>query len=101
MTNFPTDWWNEFDALGEEEVHKCLAQLVWDTYKQIAARQWLAAREAVKAAENRLETLAVAKEANGLARSANDVARKNNIIATLALVVAVIALAVSIFLKRG
>jgi len=101
MTNFPTDWWIEFDALGEEEVRKRLGAVVWDSYKQVAARQWLEAREAAKSAESRRETLALAKEANDLARSANDVARKNNIIATLALVVAAIALAVSIFVKRG
>jgi hypothetical protein len=91
--------WKEFEELGEEEVRKRLAGHIWGEDKERLARQWLEAREAAKAAENRRKTLALAKEANDLARSANDVARRNNIVATLALVVAMIALGVSIFLK--
>ena len=99
MTDFPTDWWKEFDALGEDDVRKRLGAVVWDGTTQVAARQWLEAREAAKGAESRRETLALAKEANDLARSANVVARQNNIIAMFALAVAVIALVFSIFLK--
>jgi hypothetical protein len=96
MTDFPTDWWKEFDALGEDDVRKRLGAVVWDGTKQVAARQWLEAREAAKGAESRRETLALAKEANDLAREANDVARRNNFIAALALFGAGIAIAVSV-----
>jgi hypothetical protein len=102
MTDFPTDWWKEFEDLGEDDVRKRLGAVVWDGTKQVAARQWLEAREADKGAENRRETLALAKEANDLAKEANDVARANNRIAALALIGAGIAIAISIiglFLK--
>jgi hypothetical protein len=100
---FPEGWWKEFEELGEDDVRKRLGAVVWDAHKQVAARQWLEAREAAKAAESRRETLALAKEANDLARSANNVARTNNFIAALALVGAGIAIAVSViglFLRR-
>jgi hypothetical protein len=107
MPDFPTDWSNEFDALGEDEVRKRVAGGVWDAHKLVAARQWLEGREAAKGEESRRETSALAKEANDLAKKANElakeatnVARMNNIIATLAFGVAVIALVFSIFLKR-
>jgi hypothetical protein len=102
MTDFPTDWWKEFDALGEDDVRKRVGAIVWDGMKQVAARQWLEAREAAKAAESRRETVALAKEANDLAKRANDLARSNNFIAGLALFGAAIAITVSIiglFLK--
>jgi hypothetical protein len=87
---FPNEWWKEFEGLGEDDVRKRLGAVVWDGHKQVAARQWLEAREAAKAAENRRETLAVAKEANEIARS-------NKRIAMFALVMAGIAILVSIF----
>src|SRR5262245_32007275 len=95
MPDFPTDWWNEFEALGEDDVRKRVGAVVGDARKLVAARQWLEAREAAKGAENRPETLALAKEAN-------DLARTNNVIATFALSGAGIAIAISIialFLK--
>src|SRR5215469_8803786 len=89
MTDFPTDWWNEFEALGEDDVRKRVGAVVWDAHKLVAARQWLEAREKLKGAENRRETLAVAREAN-------DIARSNKRIAMFALIIAAIALLVSI-----
>jgi hypothetical protein len=57
MTDFPNNWWNEFDTLGEEEVSKRLGKAVWDAHKQVAARQWLEALEAGKARMQRWNQL--------------------------------------------
>ena len=102
MADLPDTWWKEFEDLGEEEVRKRLGMHTWLEDKEKLARQWLQSGDTAKAAENRRDTLALAKEANDLAKEANDVARQNNTIATLALIVGVIALALSIiglFLK--
>jgi hypothetical protein len=45
---FPNEWWNEFEALGEDDVRKRLGAVVWDAHKQVAARQWLEGREAAR-----------------------------------------------------
>jgi CHASE3 domain sensor protein len=116
--------WREFDALGEIEIRKRLADHIWSEEKDALARQWLEFRESSNSSQDRRQTLAVAKEANDLARSANAsaldanaiarraadsasesaaAARTNNIIATLALIAAAIAIALSIiglFLKK-
>jgi hypothetical protein len=101
--NLPDVWWKEFGELGEEEVRKRLGAHIWLEDKEKLARQWLQSGEAAKAAENRRDALALAKEANDIARAANDVERMNNFIAALVLVGAGIAIAVSIiglFLRR-
>src|SRR5262249_27872701 len=103
MADIPDIWWKEFEDLAEEEVRKRLGMHIWLEDKEKLARQWLQSGEAAKAAENRRDSLALAKKANDIARAANDVERTNNIIATLALVGAGIAIATSIiglFLKR-
>jgi hypothetical protein len=101
MADLPDTWRKEFADLGEEEVRKTLAMHIWVEDKERLARQWLQSGELAKAAENRRETLALAKEAN-------DLARTNNIIATLALVgagvaitISIIGLFLSMFLKKG
>ena len=104
MADLPDTWRTEFADLGDEEVRKRLAMHIWLEDKERLARQWLQSGEAAKAAENRRETLALAKEANDLAKEANYIARRNNSIAALALIGAAIAIIVSIlgiFLKRG
>ena len=104
MADLPDTWRTEFVDLGDEEVRKRLAMHIWLEDKERLARQWLQSGEAERAAENRRETLALAKEANDLAKEANYIARRNNSIAALALIGAAIAIIVSIlgiFLKRG
>ena len=108
MADLPDTWRTEFANLGEEEVRKCLAMHIWVEDKERLARQWLQSAELAKAAENRRETLALAKEANDVAKEANRIARTNNIIATLALVgagfsitISIIGLFLSMFLKKG
>ena len=81
--------WNEFEGLGEEQVHKRLAAHIWGEEKEALARQWLEFRETNKSSTDTREGLALAKEANDLARLANDTARSGNVIATVALFFAV------------
>jgi hypothetical protein len=87
----------EFEDLGEEQVHARLVRHIWGEDKERLARQWLGLRETSLAREAN----DLARRANDVAKEANDIAHRNNIIAALALVVAVIALVVSIFMKRG
>ena len=104
MADLPDTWRKEFADLGEEEVRKRVAAHIWLEDKEKLAHQWLQSAELAKAAENRHETLALAKEANDLAREANLIARRNNFIAALALFGAGVAITVSViglFLRRG
>jgi hypothetical protein len=103
----------EFETLGQEQVHKRLAASIWSSEKSALARQWLEfrstaipreandlARTANAAAE---EANSIARDAAASARQSAEAARTNNIIATLALIGAVIAIAISIiglFLHR-
>ena len=94
--NLPDVWWKEFGELGEEEVRKRLGAHIWLEDKERLARQWLESGELAKDAENRRETLTLAKEANYLAKEANLIARRNNFIAALALFGAGVAITVSV-----
>jgi hypothetical protein len=117
MDDLQSTRWQEFEKLGEIEVRERLAAHIWSEEKDALARQWLEYCESFNSSEDRLRTLAVAKDANDLARSANeaaleansiartasdsakrsaDAARTSNMIATLALIAAAIAIALSI-----
>ena len=109
--------WQEFEALGEDEVRKRLGAHQYGETKKRSAIQWIEYRESLRSSDSMAHSLAFAREANDLASSANaaaveansiarassdsakrsaDAARTSNIIATLALIAAVIAMALSI-----
>ena len=109
--------WQEFDALGEEEVRRRLAAHQYGTAKARSALQWIEFRESLRSSDSIAQSLAFARDANDLARSANaaaleansiarassdsakrsaDAASTSNTIATAALAAAIIAIVVSI-----
>jgi len=108
--------WQEFDQVGDVEVHKALAAQQYGEDKRNLAREWLAYRKSLRSSEENEASLAEAKAANALAREANSIAvaasasaersavaaLNNNRIAKAALTVAIIAMiiaAVGIFMK--
>jgi hypothetical protein len=109
--------WQEFEALGEEEIRRRLAARQYSVTKTHSANQWLEYRESLSSSVSNAQSLALAREANDLARSANataseantiardsassaslsaKAARRSNIIATAALIAAAISVAASI-----
>jgi hypothetical protein len=82
----------EFDDLGEDDVHQRLAAHIWPEEKERLARDWLDMRAS---AQIRVAN-AAARDANDAAWRSENAARVGNWITAAALVVAVIALAIAI-----
>jgi hypothetical protein len=82
----------EFDDLGEDDVHQRLAAHIWPEEKERLARDWLEMRAS---AQIRVAN-AAARDANDAAWRSENAARVGNWITAAALVVAVIALAIAI-----
>jgi hypothetical protein len=74
-------FWQELEALGEEEVRRRLAAHQYAGTKLRSATQWIEYRESLRSSESIAQSLAFAREANDLARSSNAAALEANAIA--------------------
>ena len=70
--------WQEFSALGEEEVRKRLGAHQYGEDKIRLAREWLEYHASIRTSSREEATLAEARRANSLAAAANELAERAN-----------------------